>query len=129
LSNKTGVVGQHYLQGMFVAQHCRNRYNEEFKKQAVVHHLEIKAKLSDSAEKLGITPSMLCKWVEQYSSTKAGQALNCEEEIIKLKDEVSALKRIVGKAFLKKYSIEDMIDNMSNEPGKFLIDDKFPLEK
>jgi|GEM_PF-2141322 transposase-like protein len=99
----------------------RIHYNDAFKKSAVLQHVGNHHTLADSAERLGITASMLCKWIDRYSPEKDDHTMNYEAEIIRLKDEMKALKQIVEKAFLKKYSIEEIIDRMIDEPEKFII--------
>ena len=56
---------------------------------------------------------MLSKWAERFDSEKvapAGAAMNVEFEIRRLQNEVSTLKQIVNKAFLRKYSPEQIVD-------------------
>ena len=113
-----------------MAPQHRNRYNEDFKKRAVLQHLESNGTLADSAAQFGITSGMLSKWVEHYSHREDGEAENCEEEIKRLKEQVRVLKEIVGKAFLKKYTVDEIVERMIDEPEKFLtVDEVPPLKK
>ena len=112
-----------------MAPQPRNRYNEEFKKNAVLRHLESHGTLASSAAQFGITSGMLSKWVERYSPEEDGQAESGEEEIRRLKEQVRVLKEIVGKAFLKKYTVDEIVDRMIDEPEKFLSVDEAPPEK
>ena len=112
-----------------MAPQCRNRYNEEFKKRAVCRHLESRGTLAESAAKSGITPGMLSKWIVLYSRPKESVAVNCEEEVRYLREQVRVLKEIVGKAFLKKYSVDEMVEKMIDEPEKFLAVGEIPAKK
>jgi transposase-like protein len=118
-----------FLQGRYMDPQHRNRYNEEFKKSAVREHLESHGTLAGSAARLGITSGMLSKWVERYSPREDGRPENSEEEIKRLKEQVRVLKEIVSKAFLKKYTVDEIVDRMIDEPEKFLTVDDIPQEK
>jgi transposase-like protein len=107
----------------------RNRYDEDFKKRAVLHHLGNHGTLSDTAEQFGITPGMLSKWVEQYSPQQGNQSMDCEAEIKQLKDEVKSLKEIMAKTFLQKFTDDEIVENIIEEPEKFLKPDEVPSKK
>ena len=107
----------------------RNRYGEEFKKQAVLNHIDNHSTLTDSAARLGITPGMLSKWIEQYSHRDNGAiapAMNYELEIKQLQNEIRDLKKIVSKAFLQRYSAEEIVEKMIDEPEKIFLADEIP---
>jgi transposase-like protein len=102
----------------------RNRYDEDFKKRAVLHHQENHATLAESAEQFGITAGMLSKWVEQYSSKVDDQSMDCQAEIRQLKGEMKSLREIVAKAFLQKFTDDEIAERMIDEPEKFLKADE-----
>lgn len=106
-----------------MARQCRNRYEENFKKRAVLHHLQNHETLTDSARQFGITPCMLSRWVKTYSPEQNNQTMNCEAEIKQLKAEMMALKEIVTKAFLQKYTDHEIFEKMIDEPEKLLKED------
>jgi transposase-like protein len=106
----------------------RNSYDEEFKKQAVLHHVGNSGTLAESASRFGITASMLSKWIERYSpESKAATAgaMNYEFEIRRLQSEVKSLKEIVGKAFLQKYTTDTLVESMAEEPEKIFAENGF----
>lgn len=107
----------------------RSKYDEIFKKQAVLQHLHSKRTLADSAVRAGITSGMLSKWVQRYSTGGVGQTDSNVEEIRRLKEQVRVLKEIVNKALVKKYLVHEIVDKMIDEPEKILIVDHVPPEK
>jgi transposase len=98
----------------------RNHYDEDFKKRAVAHHVENHGTLAESADQFGITAGMLSKWVEHYSSKQDDQPMDCQAEIRQLKDEMKSLREIVAKAFLQKFTDDEIVEKMIDEPEKFL---------
>jgi transposase-like protein len=107
----------------------RTRYNEEFKKRAVLHHFDNHATLTDSAMHFGITAGMLSKWIEQYSRKQDGtsaSAMNYELEIKQLQSEIRDLKKIVSKAFLHRFSAEEIAEKMVDDPEKSLMGGEIP---
>ena len=109
-----------------MARQHRNHYNEDFKKRAVLQHLENHGTLAGSASQLGITAGMLSKWVERYegeAKDKPVQAMNYDWEIKQLKKEMKTLKDIVTRIFLKKYTAEEIAEKVLDEPEKVLTID------
>jgi transposase-like protein len=103
-----------------MAPQRRNRYDELFKKKAVARHIENHCTLAESAAGLGVTPGMLSKWIKWYSPEQASPAMDCEAEIKQMKGEIKMLKEIVGKAFLQKFTVDEIAERMIDEPEKFL---------
>jgi transposase-like protein len=107
----------------------RTRYNEEFKKRAVLHHFDNHTTLTDSATRLGITAGMLSKWIEQYSLKQDGagtSAMNYDLEIKLLQSEIRDLKKIVSKAFLQRYTDEEIAEKMIDDQEKSLMGSEIP---
>ena len=101
----------------------RNRYDEEFKKQAVLHHIENRGTLADSAEKFGITAGMLYKWIDHYSSEGAGKSsrpMDYELEIKRLQHEVKTLKEVMIKVILQKHIEDELAEKIMDDPEKIL---------
>jgi transposase-like protein len=108
-----------------MARQCRNRYDDNFKRHAVLQHLQSHDTLTNSARQFGIAACMLSRWVKTYSPEQNNQAMNCEAEIKQLKVEMIALKEIVTKAFLQKYTDHRIFEKMIDEPEKLLKEDPF----
>lgn len=94
----------------------RRSYDDEFKRNAVKQYVEHHRNLTESAAELGITPSMLHKWIKRYSLSEnqpgsGGQDERVEidalrREVRALKEDVVELKKIVGRAFLARFNAE-----------------------
>ena len=115
------------FEGLRMAPRKRNRYNAEFKKRAVLHHVENQTTLADCATKFGITPGMLSKWIERYSPKQngaSGTAMNYQLEINRLKDEMSTLKKIVSQALLQKHSADTIVESMVEQPDSLLLQNR-----
>lgn len=79
----------------------RNKYDEEFKKNAVKLSYASSKTVKETAEDLGINANMLHRWRKKYTpSGDKTQMASQEDEIRKLKSEIAELK--VENDILKK---------------------------
>jgi transposase-like protein len=104
------------------AQH-RKFYSEEFKRNAADYHVEHHGTLAETAKHFGVTSGMMHKWLKNHARNPASPPLQSSagaseipllrNEIMAMKKEIGELKKIVGKAFLTRFTEE--MEEATNE--------------
>ena len=94
----------------------RNEYDDNFRRKVVDYHLEHHGSLADTGQKFGVTAGMLHKWLKKFAGASVGpneepvpvnpDLRELRREMQSIKDDVGELKKIVSKAFLKKFMDE-----------------------
>ncbi len=73
-------------------KNSHERYTEDFKQSSVKFALESNQPYAQIARDLGIKPSTLYTWIEKHNKTKTIGGSCVQEELKKLRSEVSKLR-------------------------------------